>query len=111
MLLMVKEGGGMERVLLDPAATQACHWCQQQRSGLGQVVFTPQAAQGHQHPVPSLPKLVPTGILASALELLGLEGASVSHSNLPGAEGKVLKSRISGTRRDAPEVSNAAIST
>lgn len=67
MLLMVKEGGGMERVLLDPAAIQACDWCQQQRAGLGQVVSTPQAAQGHQHPVPSLPKLVPTGHLSKCI--------------------------------------------
>ena len=60
MLLLMEEWGVTERVLLDPAAIQACGWCQ----GLGQVLSTPQPAQGHQRPVPSLLKLAPTGHLS-----------------------------------------------
>lgn len=67
MVLIVKEGGGMERVLSDPAAILACDWCQQQRSGLRQAVSTLQPVQGHGYPVPSLLKLVPTGHLNSCI--------------------------------------------
>ena len=69
---MVEEGGGMERVLLDPAAIRICNWCQGQRPGLGQVVSTPQPAQGRHHPVPSLLHWVSQ---QDALELLGHEQA------------------------------------